>query len=196
MHEWLSTRLRVLRAERGLTVRQVAELSGLTKETVNQIETGRRHPYDRTLAKLARAYGVPLEELLAEPVELAVGKDEAPGEAGLSDREARELIVDHVRDWYRDNRQRVLDFEDLSSNKERREVLTNVIANFKALGAVAPTFNYEGDELTSVAKMLREVMLQAALRLLAYYEQAAEPGDSAADVLDLQQERMRLRAAS
>jgi transcriptional regulator with XRE-family HTH domain len=66
MHGSLATRLRVLRAERGLTVRQVAELSGVAKETVSQIERGERHPYDRTLAKLARAYGVPVEELLQE----------------------------------------------------------------------------------------------------------------------------------
>jgi transcriptional regulator with XRE-family HTH domain len=76
MHGSLATRLRVLRAERGLTVRQVAELSGVAKETVSQIERGERHPYDRTLAKLAHAYGVPIEELLEEPA--LAGKAGAP----------------------------------------------------------------------------------------------------------------------
>jgi transcriptional regulator with XRE-family HTH domain len=76
MHGSLATRLRVLRAERGLTVRQVAELSGVAKETVSQIERGERHPYDRTLAKLAHAYGVPIEELLEEPA--LAGKADAP----------------------------------------------------------------------------------------------------------------------
>jgi transcriptional regulator with XRE-family HTH domain len=78
MYGSLATRLRVLRAERGLTVRQVAELSGVAKETVSQIERGERHPYDRTLAKLAHAYGVPVEELLEEPAELLAGKAGAP----------------------------------------------------------------------------------------------------------------------
>jgi transcriptional regulator with XRE-family HTH domain len=77
MHGSLATRLRVLRAERGLTVRQVAELSGVAKETISQVERGERHPYDRTLAKLAHAYGVPVEELLKEPA-LALGKAKAP----------------------------------------------------------------------------------------------------------------------
>jgi transcriptional regulator with XRE-family HTH domain len=76
MHGSLATRLRVLRAERGLTVRQVAELSGVAKETVSQIERGERHPYDRTLEKLAHAYGVPIEELLEEPA--LAGKADAP----------------------------------------------------------------------------------------------------------------------
>jgi transcriptional regulator with XRE-family HTH domain len=87
MHGSLATRLRVLRAERGLTVRQVAELSGVAKETISQIERGERHPYDRTLAKLARAYEVPVEELLSAEAEkqeqlAAAGKAEAPREAG------------------------------------------------------------------------------------------------------------------
>jgi transcriptional regulator with XRE-family HTH domain len=71
MHGSLATKLRVLRAERGLTVRQVAELSGVAKETISQIERGERHPYDRTLAKLAQAYGVPVGELIEQPDPLA-----------------------------------------------------------------------------------------------------------------------------
>jgi transcriptional regulator with XRE-family HTH domain len=85
MHGSLATRLRVLRAERGLTVRQVAELSGVAKETISQVERGERHPYDRTLARLARAYGVPVEELLEEPV-LTGPKADAP----YPGRESRE----------------------------------------------------------------------------------------------------------
>jgi transcriptional regulator with XRE-family HTH domain len=77
MHGSLATKLRVLRAERGLTVRQVAELSGVAKETISQVERGERHPYDRTLAKLAHAYDVPVNELLEEPA-LAGKKAEAP----------------------------------------------------------------------------------------------------------------------
>lgn len=81
MHRSLARRLRVLRAERGLTVRQVAELSGVAKETISQVERGERHPYDRTLAKLAKAYEVPVEDLLEEPV-LASPKAQAPHEPG------------------------------------------------------------------------------------------------------------------
>src|SRR5829696_7739163 len=78
MHGSLATRLRVLRAERGLTVRQVADLSGVAKETISQVERGERHPYDRTLAKLAAAYGVPVKELLEEPVPLAEAAATSP----------------------------------------------------------------------------------------------------------------------
>jgi transcriptional regulator with XRE-family HTH domain len=67
----LAHKLRVLRAERGLTLREAASLIGVAKETISDIERGLRHPHDPTLAKIAKGYGVPVEELLEEPVPLA-----------------------------------------------------------------------------------------------------------------------------
>src|SRR3712207_7524047 len=60
----LPKRLRVLRAERGLTIKQAAELAGVTRETLRELELGRRSPHGPTLAKIANAYGVPVAELL------------------------------------------------------------------------------------------------------------------------------------
>lgn len=62
----LALKLCVLRAERGLTVRQAAELSGVTKETISRAERGKHHPHDYTLGKLSRAYGVHPLELLED----------------------------------------------------------------------------------------------------------------------------------
>jgi transcriptional regulator with XRE-family HTH domain len=74
----LATKLRVLRAERGLTLRQAAERVRVRPATLSDIEHGRSQPHDVTLAKIAKAYGVPLADLLEEPVPL----DDAPQEAG------------------------------------------------------------------------------------------------------------------
>jgi transcriptional regulator with XRE-family HTH domain len=63
----LGMRLRVLRAERGLSLRQVEAGTGVAKETLSEIERGVRHPYDTTLGKLAKFYDVPVEGLLEEP---------------------------------------------------------------------------------------------------------------------------------
>ncbi len=60
----LPKRLRVLRAEMGLTIKQAAELAGVTRETLRELELGRRSPHEPTLAKIANAYGVPVVELL------------------------------------------------------------------------------------------------------------------------------------
>lgn len=69
--ESLALRVRVLRAERGITLREAQSLTGIAKETLSGIERGTRHPRDLTLAKIARGYGVPVEDLLkaAESVE-------------------------------------------------------------------------------------------------------------------------------
>src|SRR5215207_8138908 len=68
MHGSLSTKLRILRVERGLTLRDAEQLTGVDKDTLSKIERGRRHPHDVTLAKIAQGYDVPVEELLEEPV--------------------------------------------------------------------------------------------------------------------------------
>jgi transcriptional regulator with XRE-family HTH domain len=62
----LAVRLRVLRAERGLKLREAASLSGVAKETISDIERGLRHPHDPTVAKIAKGYDVPVEELFEE----------------------------------------------------------------------------------------------------------------------------------
>src|SRR5215211_1934025 len=72
----LAHRLRVLRAELGLTLREAASLTGVAKETISDIERALRHPHTPTLAKIAKGYGVPVEDLLEEPV--LAGKAEAP----------------------------------------------------------------------------------------------------------------------
>jgi transcriptional regulator with XRE-family HTH domain len=72
----LAHRLRVLRAERGLTLRDASSLTGVAKETISDIERGLRHPHDVTVSKLARGYEVPVEELLEEESTVPLG--EAP----------------------------------------------------------------------------------------------------------------------
>jgi len=81
----LAMRLRVLRAERGLSLTEAAERAGIQRQTLALLERGERHPHDPTLAKIAKGYGVPVEELLEEPVPLA----EAPREAGRLQDERR-----------------------------------------------------------------------------------------------------------
>ena len=62
----IALKLRDLRAERGLTQKQAAELARVTLQTLIDLESGKRPPYMPTLTKIARAYGVPLEELVEE----------------------------------------------------------------------------------------------------------------------------------
>jgi transcriptional regulator with XRE-family HTH domain len=64
--ESFARKLRLLRAERGLTLVQAAELTGLTRGTISELELGRREAYMPTLHKIAEGYGVNVRELLLE----------------------------------------------------------------------------------------------------------------------------------
>ena len=83
----LANRLRLLRAQRGLTVKDAAHQVGVDRHTLRRIELGTQEAQYPTLAKIADGYGVPVEGLLEEPV--AAGKAEAP-EAGPPDQRSPE----------------------------------------------------------------------------------------------------------
>ena len=62
----IAVKLRALREERGLTPKEAAELAEVSHWTLRYLESGKRAPYMPTVTKIARAYGVPLEELVEE----------------------------------------------------------------------------------------------------------------------------------
>jgi DNA-binding XRE family transcriptional regulator len=62
----IAVKLRVLREERGLTQKEAAELANVSHWTLYYLESGKRAPYMPTVTKIARAYGVTVEELVEE----------------------------------------------------------------------------------------------------------------------------------
>jgi DNA-binding XRE family transcriptional regulator len=62
----IALKLRALREERGLTQKEAAQLAGVSQWTVSHLESGKGAPYMPTVTKIARAYGVSLEELVEE----------------------------------------------------------------------------------------------------------------------------------
>ena len=62
----IAVKLRDLREQRGLTPKEAAELADVSHLTLIRLESGERPPYMPTVTKLARAYGVPVEELVEE----------------------------------------------------------------------------------------------------------------------------------
>jgi transcriptional regulator with XRE-family HTH domain len=57
-------RLRKLRAEHALTLRALAEISGVSYDTINKLELGQRPAHASTIRKLANALGVEPRELM------------------------------------------------------------------------------------------------------------------------------------
>ena len=78
-----------LRERRALTLRELAKMSGVAADTINQIELGHRKPRPSTLRKLTRALEVNVEELMPP-------KGGAPSTPGQPEKE--KSIFDLVRD--------------------------------------------------------------------------------------------------
>ncbi len=65
--EKVGPRLRRVREQRGLTLTQVAEQTGLSKSTLSRLETGQRRPSLELLLPLAQVYRVPIDDLVGAP---------------------------------------------------------------------------------------------------------------------------------
>lgn len=57
-------KLRSLRVERALTLRDLGEASGVSYNTINKLELGQRAAHASTVRKLAQALGVEPRELI------------------------------------------------------------------------------------------------------------------------------------
>jgi transcriptional regulator with XRE-family HTH domain len=94
-------RLKALRAERGWSVRRLAQEANLSPATVNEIELGKRRAQDGTVAKLTEALGVGRAELIFTPEQVRVWRDQDEAEntllaqrlASLTDRELRAILL-------------------------------------------------------------------------------------------------------
>jgi transcriptional regulator with XRE-family HTH domain len=62
----VADKLRILRAQKGLTLRQLEERSGVSKDAISEIERGLRTPRISTVLSLAGGLGVDPQELLGD----------------------------------------------------------------------------------------------------------------------------------
>jgi transcriptional regulator with XRE-family HTH domain len=61
-------RLRALRKQRGATLEQLADSTGISVSTISRLESGQRRPTLELLLPIARAHHVPLDELVGAPM--------------------------------------------------------------------------------------------------------------------------------
>ncbi|MBE6205087.1 MAG: helix-turn-helix transcriptional regulator [Alistipes sp.] len=59
----MENRIRVARAERRLTQQQLADAVGVSRQTINAIESGKFVPSTVVALKIARAFERPVEEI-------------------------------------------------------------------------------------------------------------------------------------
>lgn len=61
----MNNRLKVLRAERNWSQAELAEQLGVSRQTVNALETGRYDPSLPLAFKIARVFGQPIESIFS-----------------------------------------------------------------------------------------------------------------------------------
>ena len=66
LHITVGNRIRFLRKQAGFTICQLAEMAGIDGGFTNCIETGKKTPSLRTLAKIANALNVPIIDIFAD----------------------------------------------------------------------------------------------------------------------------------
>ena len=72
----MKSRLRVLRAEREWSQAELAQRVDVSRQTVNAIETGKYDPSLPLAFKLARLFGIPIEDVF-DPEDEAESRSEA-----------------------------------------------------------------------------------------------------------------------
>lgn len=101
----LPLRLRTLRAEKGWTQEEAARQIGITRDTLSRLEHGLRQPQAPTVARIARAYGVDTEDLLAMGASRVTIEDEK-GDARASEAsvtsisDTAEAMLGFMERWY------------------------------------------------------------------------------------------------
>ncbi len=111
----METRIREIRAEKGWTVRRLAEESGVDKNTISEAERGKRNPNPITMHKLAKALEVEVRDLfpLGQPT-LPLEDSPTPStDGGLTLEEIRPFLEERAgsswialpdeewKDWWR-----------------------------------------------------------------------------------------------
>jgi transcriptional regulator with XRE-family HTH domain len=107
-NEALARRLRILRAARGISLREAEKLTGVTRETLGALEHGQRGAHTGTLQKIATGYGVSVSDLMREGLE---AEEVLLSKAEASEAEAARVAVrrsplaqvtldtPHIRAW-------------------------------------------------------------------------------------------------
>jgi len=82
----MSEKIKKLRQRQALSLSDLAELTKLSRVTINRIENGKQNPMPRTIRRLAKALGVSVQELTAEEEKSHQGLESL--KSTLGDRES------------------------------------------------------------------------------------------------------------
>lgn len=172
----IGTNLRRLRKARGLSLERLAELSGVSRAMLGQIETAKSVPTVSLLWRVADALGVPVTTLVAtdrEPAAVVISRERAGTLVASEGRYASRSLLPV-------NHSRTIGFFELQIAPGHREEVpaapigtrhSLVVARGSlavAIGGDAPVGLAEGDTITFEACRMHALVNPAALEATAY----------------------------
>jgi transcriptional regulator with XRE-family HTH domain len=193
-------KLAELRERRALTLRELAEMSGVGADTINQIELGHRRARPSTLRKLARALEVDVREFFEEPT--LAGKAEALREAGQSDTERTEVLEGFAAavDSVVDRTQRKLKQTDDTNVDALVALFEETFVAQMGAERILEQVDEKASQIEPPAARRARVKLEhAVLQLTDLFEDiiealGMEEAERPAEVVHLVEERLRRRA--
>ena len=87
----MQNRIRELRKQHKITMKQLGEVIGVAESTISQYETGKREPDNETLLRLGEYFGVSVDYLLG-----AVAQKETPPALTKKDERDISLRIDQI----------------------------------------------------------------------------------------------------
>jgi transcriptional regulator with XRE-family HTH domain len=169
--------LRMARADAGLTISELAERAGVSRDTISNAEKGRHGLQASTLHKIARALGKAPSELLAEEERLAPKLESRsslePSLFNGLEKEGREMEPG-VAGLFRNLAKRARLIADTSRRQggpsaelgEQVELFYEEVAHVLALRRLLPRWGAESDELADAEDAYEEAerAIQAMIR--------------------------------
>lgn len=90
----MESRIRQLRKQHGMTLKQLGAELGLAESTVSQYETGKRNPDNETLLKLGELFQVSIDEILGRTTLTEDTKKSSAKGRELPQEAYREVLAD------------------------------------------------------------------------------------------------------
>lgn len=199
MPRLLPGKLRMVRVERGYGLREAARMTGVRPETLSELERGLRTPHPSTLHKIAQGYGIPVRELLEEPVLL--GKTGAPSTPPSTVAELLDAAGVADRDLEKPKEEINALFKSSSSYKETLDLARRIINARRAVYALISSYredpNTTPQEKGALDRLDVHTMLINSIAIFSAHEaaeaeaaRAREEGDIAhAEEIERDKER-------
>ena len=114
-------RIRTLRKDKGLTMKQFGERIGMAESTISLYESGKRQPDNETLKKIADFFDVSTDYLL----ERTDDKNQKPGETNIKFDEFSYAMYNESKELSEDDKQRLLTFARMLKDSISEDEKTN-----------------------------------------------------------------------